>query len=83
MSYILEYRENGQSKKQYFNSYYECIKEKKQLQKRGIENINLKDDVIPKVYVGSPKVMRNNSKEAIKRFVEMCKDSKAIFRKQS
>lgn len=80
MPYTLEYKEDNKNRIRFFNSYYECVKTKKELQKEGIKDIILKDDVKRPESNYIPKRPGEYSKMLVRRFLQI--DPKIFAKKR-
>ena len=83
MSFYLKYEEQGKNRRECFNSYYECIKRKEELRKKGIavEYSESGKDITKKTYSERKKEINTPGKKALDDFIKMC-DKFTDFRHQ-
>lgn len=73
MAFHLQYEEGGKERRKQFSSYYECIKEKEKLRKRGIECSYGESGMDVTQHYGTTRI-GTSEKQAISRFLKMCND---------
>lgn len=71
MAFHLKYEEDGRIKRQQFSSYYECIKEREKLRKRGIESNYFESGMDVTQHYERVRIGEGD-KTAIRKFLKMC-----------